>query len=130
VPTDLAPSRYPKPKPLTDADRRALQLAIDLARADPSCGDVDDQISRDGWLEVGKNYAYSLQMDNLHLRPWQYPPCWLLDFLRLDDPDPDPPDIDGIVAGKRLLRQMLALDVSRFHPDPQAAIAEALRNRG
>ena len=54
--------------------------------------------------------AYGCQIDALKLKPWQTPPCYC--------------DGEGDAPGDRLLRRMLKAGVSRFHPDPLAALAE------
>ena len=50
---------------------------------------------------------------SLHLEPWSLPPCHG-DSEHHRDP-----------AARKLLEQMLTLGVSRWHPDPMAAIDEA-----
>jgi hypothetical protein len=49
----------------------------------------------------------------LNLEPWSSPPCW---GDSKHHPNP---------AARKLLEQMLAAGVSRWHPDPLAAIEEA-----
>ena len=93
-------------------DRAALELAIEQCRA--QSGDLDTQIAAmlidRPWLECATFAAYSCQMDSLKLKPWEFPPCWV-----------EPGDREHRQAAK-LLRKMLAAGVSRFHPDPLAAI--------
>jgi len=79
---------------LTKLDCEALALALE----------------RCPYARDGEAAAYSLQMDNLKLKPWQWPPCWV-----------EPGDRRHKQAAK-LLRDMLAAGVSRWHPDPLAAI--------
>jgi hypothetical protein len=71
--------------------------------------------------------AACCQRQALLLKPWQIPPCRIR--------DPDQPDrsrdrrygeIDGRYDAARLLRQMYDLGISRWHPDPLAAIEERL----
>ncbi len=66
--------------------------------------------------------AYSAQIDNLHLKPWESPPC----CVDLDAPLVGHPDDFKAV---RLLEKMLAAGISRWHPDPLKALAEAEKNR-
>jgi hypothetical protein len=78
------------------------------------------------WEEVASFCSYCCQMDSCELMPFEYPPVWL-----------DLADIDDILAlgrrgnvryrGATLLREMRALDISAFEPDPKGAIAEAKR---
>ncbi len=66
--------------------------------------------------------AYSAQIHSLKLKPWQEPPCVL-------DPDIPLRAHPDELRGMRMLRQMLALGISRWHPDPLAALAEAQKNK-
>jgi hypothetical protein len=104
-------------------DRAALQLAIEHARAE-SPPDVPSQIDlmlqdRDFW-EVAMFAADCAQTKALRLKPWQIAPRWA-----------SPDDVTAATTERReaakLLRKMLATGVSRYHPDPLAAIEEAKR---
>ena len=128
---------------LTDSDRAALQLALDLTLADdpPDHGRVEQvtyflrEPKKYGrtWLETAEFCSYHQQMTRLNLYPWQSPPCWIVDLdqanailargpqAAMDGSDPDISDCQPA----RLLRQMLHRGVSPYHPDPLAAIAEA-----
>jgi len=78
------------------SDREALKLALERY---PGARD-------------GKAAAYSLQMDNLKLKPWENPPMY--------------GDVSNADAkARRLLKRMLDAGVSRYHPDPLAAIEAA-----
>jgi hypothetical protein len=105
---------------MTRHDRAALKLAVEQARAEDA--GRDEQIRRmlrdDGWEEAATFAAYHCQIHALHLKPWEEPPC------AADEGGPDERDKEA----QRLLRQMLALGVSRWHPDPLAAI-EAAKQR-
>ena len=97
-------------------DRAALELALKQCRAESAQRDrqiTSMLIEPRPWQEVAEFAAYSCQMDALHLKPWQFPPCWV-----------EPGDRKHRKAAK-LLREMQSLGVSRFHPDPLAAIEEA-----
>jgi hypothetical protein len=72
------------------------------------------------WFEVARFCAYGRQCEALELRPWQPPPMWA-------DAADDGPD-DGVMGWARaaeLLRRMLSLGISRWHPSPLEALAEA-----
>jgi len=96
-------------------DREALTLALQKCRAESPERDrqIDDMLIDRPWQEVCEFASYSCQMTHLKLRPWQCPPCWV-----------EPDDRKHPQAAK-LLREMTALGISRFHPDPLAAIAAA-----
>ena len=72
------------------------------------------------WSSVAKFCSECLQHLALRLKPWEVPPC----RLEVDGPSDDP--------GVRLLKKMLALGVSKFDPDPLAAVeaVERLRATG
>ena len=92
----------------------------DPVRAEQSAA---SKLKDEPWVEVATFAAYSVQIDALALKPWQDPPANL-------DEDADEPDNAARAsnaAGRKLLRQMLAAGVSRYDPDPLAALAEAKR---
>ena len=113
---------------LTPIDRAALELALE---ADRSKGDratrlqLESMLQERPWIEVAKFAAYGRQCDALRLRPWQPPPCW----AEVDDQDNEAGPISGHRAAAELLRRMLALGISRWHPDPLAAIEAAEAGR-
>jgi hypothetical protein len=100
---------------IPDRDQEALQLAIERCRAEDA--ERDRQIVRmlgeRPWRRVAEFAAYSCQMVNLKLQPWDFPPCWV-----------EPDDYRHRQAAK-LLREMLEAGVSKYHPDPLAAIEAA-----
>jgi hypothetical protein len=51
----------------------------------------------------------------LELRPYEVAPCWVI--------DPDDPRIDQEAA--KLVREMRAVGVSQYHPNPMQAIKSA-----
>jgi hypothetical protein len=109
---------------LTAVDRAALELAIeiDLANGDAAARErIKTKLREESRIQVGKSCAYGQQCTNLKLAPWQPPPCQ----AEIDDDDGNDGPIMGRRAAAELLRKMLALGVSKFHPDPLRAIAEA-----
>jgi hypothetical protein len=113
----------------TRTDHRALEASIDAARAEsPSrCQQIDAMLAegRD-WLTVGRFAAYSAQIDSLGLMPWQDPPCVINLAHALEQPFGDQ---RGEREAGELLARMQRLGISKYHPDPAAAIAEAERER-
>jgi hypothetical protein len=109
-----------------DVDRAAFELAIELTRAEADRREqIDHMLADDPRIEVGQFASYHRQVNALRLRPWEPPPC------HINDADetlaqPEQPG-DGKHAAARLLKQMLALGVSKWHPDPLAAIEQAKR---
>ncbi len=129
---------------LSETDLAALQLSIDLCLAnDPPDEGRAEQIQdflreperwgRD-WQSTAELCAYVQQTARLHLAPWQSPPCVLtlaeadriLAAGRRLSPTGSGEDISNCRQA-RLLRRMLRLGVSPFHPNPLAAIREATR---
>src|SRR6516165_10825094 len=58
-------------------DRQALQRSLKLARAEPEYRDqLECKVEAEGWESAARFASYSLQIDNLGLRPWMDPPCF------------------------------------------------------
>jgi hypothetical protein len=114
---------------ISDIDRKAFELAIAAARNEDQGrrDQVDHFLRTRSFEEVGAFCSYHCQTRALNLPPWQHPPCNI-----------DPADIEALIAagdelhGKavaaQLLRRMLDLGVSRYHPDPMTALATAKRD--
>jgi len=108
---------------MTRTDIEALKLAVAQARSESPerAQQIDAKLAEGPWEEAAMFAAYVCQTTSLRLKPWQVPPC----MMDEDDPDIDDPDADDVMdirqAGK-LLRRMLAAGVSRWHPDPIAAM--------
>ena len=73
---------------------------------------IDSMLAHDGWAETASFASYHVQSKALGLLPWQEPPC---------DGDSEQPDPDAT----RLMEKMLAAGISKYHPDPLQALAEA-----
>jgi hypothetical protein len=102
-------------------DRGALALALEQARAEGAdrAGQIDAKLKAESWKDVAAFAAYCCQCRALHLKPWQEPPA----IVSEDDPN------ERDKAVQQLLRRMLAAGVSRFAPDPIAAIAAAKQRK-
>jgi hypothetical protein len=97
-------------------DRRALKAAMARCRLDREWTvAIAAKLKDESWEEVAAFAAYVCQCRALNLRPWQEPPC----VADADDPADRDPD------ARRLLRRMLKTGVSRYDPDPLAALAKA-----
>jgi hypothetical protein len=93
-------------------DRQALQRSLKLARAEPEYRDqLECKVEAEGWESAARFASYSLQIDNLGLRPWMDPPCFA-------EVRPDPEAL-------KILVQLLGAGLSRYEPDPVAALAAA-----
>jgi hypothetical protein len=99
-------------------DEEALRLALKQCRTESRgrAGQIDAMLVGQPWVDVARFAAASCQETNLKLKPWQLPPCAM-----------GPGDRREHKQAAKLLDDMLVLGVSRWHPDPAAAIAEASR---
>jgi hypothetical protein len=105
-------------------DRAAMRRAIETVRNEDAGrrNQIDDMLRTRAFEEVGCFASYHCQTRALGLAPWQRPPCLIEDpQAGLRGPD----DLSGRHNAARLLRRMLKAKVSRFHPDPMAALAQA-----
>ena len=106
-------------------DRAALELAIAQTLAKPDRVDqIEWKLKEDGWLATAMFASYHCQCDALNLCG-EIPPC------EIDDPEVALRGPNegawcwGARDAARLLKQMTALGISKYHPDPPAAIAAA-----
>jgi hypothetical protein len=90
-------------------DMVALQLAIAKARAGNKRQreQIDSMLKDRSWDDVAQFAAYGCQMDSMHLKPWQTPPCHVAD-------ENEPRVGEEEVA--KLLRRMLKAGISRSTP--------------
>jgi hypothetical protein len=105
-----------------EALTRAIALTTERTRDEPRRDgetQIEHMLKNRPWREVGEFAAYGQQMHALQLRPWQHPPCW----VGTDDPDPEH------APAVALLKRLLANNLSRFEPDPVAAL-QAVEARG
>jgi hypothetical protein len=105
-------------------DRDAFKRAIESCRNrkdDPGRREqIDSKLAEEPWDEVGRFAAYSCQSRNLNLKPWQIPPCWIRDVEAVLAAGDD--DMHGRRAAAKLLKRMLDAGLSRYEPDPLAAL--------
>ena len=102
-------------------DREALNRALQLTLAEDEHGRAEQLPSmrpNDGWWYAASFCASHRQYAALNLKPWQSPPC------NVDEDNPRERDHNAV----RVLKRMLAHCVSRWDPDPVAAI-EATRTK-
>jgi hypothetical protein len=102
---------------LDDIDRDALERALQLTLKEPDRTEqVSEMLAERGWFSAASFSAYHRQCTSLRLKPWEYPPCWADDEIANDPLR---------ASALTLLRRMEGLDLSRYEPDPIAAIAAA-----
>jgi hypothetical protein len=87
----------------------ALKRALSLLRSDPEYRDqIAAKLAGQSWEDVAHFCAYCCQI--VGLKPWQDPPMYAE-----TRPDPD---------ALAILVKLLGAGLSRFEPDPAAALAE------
>jgi hypothetical protein len=101
---------------LDERDTAALTLAMERARADGRGPQLDRMLEARSWQRVAKFAAYVCQCEALELRPHETPPCHVNNPRTTREHEQD---------AAKLLRRMLRHGVSKWHPDPAAAIAAA-----
>jgi hypothetical protein len=97
-------------------DRDALRRALVMVRAQSPgrAKQIAAMLEDQPWEDVAEFAAYSCQCENLGLKPWQDPP--LFAELRPDQPD-----------AMAVLVKLVGAGLSRYEPDPIAALAAARR---
>lgn len=114
---DVAPSRGDAAE-LDPVDLEALRRALAIGlREHPQ--QIRAMLDEDGWLEAAEFASYTLQIDALHLAPWETPPC-MAEVWHTGRIVRDP-------AAGALVDALAAVGLSRFEPDPQAALMKARR---
>jgi len=117
---------------IAKVDLDALRRAMDTARADPETAEqLDDMLQERTWFDVAAFAAYSCQFDALRLMPAHTPPCWSDengDDEEFREKHRERNYMTREVDARRLLRRMLAAGLSRYEPDPMAAL-EARKRR-
>jgi hypothetical protein len=110
---------------MSDLDRQALESAIETARRlRPDL--TDRYLAEKPWVEAAMDAARICQETALNLKPWEcWPPC----DVEIDSTDEPGLQHRSISKSAALLRRMLACGVSKYHPDPLAAIREAESSR-
>jgi hypothetical protein len=106
------------PEGIDPVDLAALKLALAKSRASGKSRreQLDDMLKDRCWLEVAQFAASDRQFANLRLKLWQTPPCFVA--------DENEPRVGEEEAAK-LLHRMLKAGISRWHPDPLAALEAA-----
>jgi hypothetical protein len=106
---------------LGPVDHDALTRAMEIARLHPLVAMQLDGLEKTyGWADAARQAAYGCQCDALKLKPWQSPPMYGDSTDGIDDFEGA-----GRAHAADLLRRLLAAGLSRFEPDPLAALARA-----
>ena len=113
---------------MTESDKIALELAmVRASELEPGRGEqLDSKLAEEGWEATARFAAVCCQSRTLNLQPWEMSPAQIDDpYDRIDLFLRDPFGYAGYFVAARLLRQMLQVGVSKWHPDPIRAIEEA-----
>jgi hypothetical protein len=105
-----------------DRDHDALERCIQatLASKDHKRAEqVREKLAEEPWNEVALFCVYDRQLEALHLKPWEDPPCWI-----------EPDDIKAILAtpghasfeAAKLAKQLIDAGLSIYEPDPIEAL--------
>ena len=99
---------------LAEADFYAMTRAIAAARCESRtrAKQIDAKLRTEPWEDVGRFAAFSSQIESLHLQPWEST------VVYADSPE-----------AHVLLRRLKAAGLSKFEPDPVAALARAEAKR-
>jgi hypothetical protein len=115
---------------MTDADKIALERSLAVAMKKPGrAQQIQAKLKEEPRLAVMKFAASLCQDEALRLRPNQLPPCEI-------DPDDidailergDCDDVSAVYGAALLLRRMIKAGISRWHPDPVAALRDRAGN--
>ena len=108
---------------MNEIDRDALERALVACRAEGAARakQIDNMLADRPWADVAQFASSCAQGRALDLMPWQSPPCHA-NLRSLSEPFGDP---RGARESAELLRRLLDAGLSRFEPDPLAAITEA-----
>ena len=109
---------------LTDVDRAALTLAIEVTRNESAARrqQIDNFLATREWIYVATFCAGCAQSRSLRLPPWQPSPCFVGDMAAaLANTD----EQSGYRAAALLRQRMERCGVSRWHPNPVAACEAA-----
>jgi hypothetical protein len=91
---------------------------------------LNSKLVEDGWEATARFAAVCCQSRTLNLRPWEISPPQIDDpYDRVDLFLHDPFGYAGYFFAARLLRRMLQLGVSKWHPDPVRAVEEAKQSK-
>jgi hypothetical protein len=114
----------------TKIDIAALELALAQTLAEPDrVEQVTSKLRDEDRMSVAEFCSYHRQSDTLHLEPWESPPCWIDDPAATLAAPNNVPWAYGAHEAAQLVKQMQALGISKYHPDPLAAIEAAKARR-
>src|SRR4051812_46211474 len=104
---------------MTKVDRDALKraMAITAAESEGRAEQLTSMLKDDSWERVAMFAASCAQSRALRLKPWELPP------MHADEGPLRPEDR----AARKLLKKMLVAGISRYEPDPMAALDRATR---
>jgi hypothetical protein len=106
---------------MTKNDRQALQLAMTQWCAEDK--EFASKLKEETWEKIAKDAAWHCQIRSLNLNPWESAPCEIHDPDNLT-PGHNPHAAEEDRKAAQLLKRMLAKGISKWHPDPIAALEQ------
>jgi hypothetical protein len=117
-------------KKLSKLDREAMERAIALSLASRDCAEVErvrEMLRTRPRAEVGWSCAISCQEKVLRTHPWQPVPA--AGYVAVTDRDDEGSLVMGRAAAAEVLRRLFAAGLSRYEPDPIAALGRVEAER-
>jgi hypothetical protein len=113
-----------------DIDAWERCIEIERRRSPAHAERINEALAKEGLERAGRAAAYACQYAALRLRPWEWTPSWIapsqIDAIIARGPNNLAPQ-EGDYAAAVLLRKMLAAGISRWEPDPIAALRAAAK---
>ena len=107
---------------MTPIDKHALERAMEIAQRNPDRRwQLERKRESESWEDVAAFAAHVCQTQALGLKPFEQPPCSVSENA-IDD-SVGPLTARSLPAARQLFRRLLAACLSRYEPDPLAALA-------
>jgi hypothetical protein len=107
-------------------DRDALERALAIMLKDRELGrDFKRRLDegQEPWADIARHAAVSCQVSSMGLKPWQVAPC----EAEINQTDPRGYEHRSIRNASLTLERLLNTGLSRYEPDPPAALARVER---
>ena len=113
---------------ISEADRSALQRALDLMLRDRELGaDFRRRLDEgeEPWADIAAHAAVACQIASMGLKPWQVAPC----EVEVNQTDPPGDEHHRTRHASMILERLLNAGLSRYEPNPPTALARVKRER-
>jgi hypothetical protein len=114
------------PDAISAVDRAALERALAIMLRHRELGRdfrhrLDEQ--KEPWADIARHAALSCQLQSMGLKPWQVAPC----EAEINQIDPPGDEHHRTRHASLTLERLLNSSLSRYEPDPPAALARVER---